>query len=71
MASLNRDSLQNDMLDDGINILAVNVEQIDVRPKMPELTNATMIDLTQTLTKIPQMIINIPRSIMKMNGFHR
>ena len=35
---------------------------------MSELTNATMMNLTQTSTKIPQKI-NIPRSITKMNGF--
>ena len=68
MASLNKDSPQKDILDDGINILAVNVGQNDVRPKMSELTNATMMDLTQTSTKIPQMIVNIQRSITKMNG---
>ena len=66
MASLNKDSSQKDILDDGINILAVNVEQNDVRPSMSEVTNATMMDLTQPSTKIPQMI-NIPRSITKMN----
>ena len=60
MASLNKDSSQKGILDDGINILAVNVEQNDVCPCMSELTNATMRDLTQTLTKIPQ-IIDIPR----------
>ena len=57
MASLNKDSSQNDILDDGINILAVNVEQmIDVCPHMSELTNATMhmIDLTQTSTRFHQ-----------------
>ena len=70
MASLNKDSSQKDILNDGINILAVNVEQNDVRPYMSELTNATMMDLTQTSTKIPQ-IINISRSIAKMNGLHR
>ena len=32
-----------------------------------ELANATMMDLTQTSTKIPQMI-NIPRPITNMNG---
>ena len=38
----------------------MNVEQTDVRPYMFELlTNATMMDLTETSTKIPQMI-NIP-----------
>ena len=57
MASLNKDSSENDILDDGINILAVNVEQNDVRPYMSELINATMMDLTQMSTKIPQMII--------------
>ena len=38
---------------------------------MSELTNATMMDLTQsqTSTKIPQMI-NIPRTITKMNGLY-
>ena len=66
MASLNKHSSQKDILDDGINILAVNVEQNDFR----ELTNATMMDLTQTSTKIPQMIINIPRPMMKMNRLH-
>ena len=59
MASLNKDSSQKDILDDEINIIAVNVEQNDVRPCMSELTNATKIDLTRTSTKIPQMI-NIP-----------
>ena len=67
MASLNKDSSQKDILDDGINILAVNVKQNDVRPYMSELTNATMMDLTQTSKKIPQMI-NMPRLITKMNG---
>ena len=66
MASLNKDSSQKDILDDGINILAVNVEQNDVRPNMSELTNATMMDLTQPSTQIPKLI-NIPRSITKMN----
>ena len=32
MASLNKDSSQKDILDDKVNILAVNVEQDDVRP---------------------------------------
>ena len=58
MASLNKDSSQKDILDDEINIIAVNVEQNDLR-SMSELTNATMMNLTQTSTKIPQMI-NIP-----------
>ena len=66
MASLNKDSWsQKDILDDGIKILAVNVEQNDVHPNMSEPTNPTMMDLTQTLTKIPQMI-KILRSITKM-----
>ena len=69
MASSSKDSSQKGILDDGINILAVNVEQNVARPYMSELTNATMMDLTQTLTKIPQMI-NIPRPITKMNGLH-
>ena len=69
MASLNKDSSQKVILDDGINILTVNVEQNDVCPYMSELTNATMMDLTQTSTKIPQKI-NILRSITKMNGLH-
>ena len=69
MASLNKDSSQKDVLDDEINIFAVNVEQNDERPYMSELTNATMMDLTQTLTEIPQKI-NILRQIMKMNGLH-
>ena len=76
MASLNKDSSQKDILNDGINIFAVNVEQSDVnveqndvRPYMSELTNVNMMDLTQTSPKIPQMI-NIPRSITKMNGLH-
>ena len=69
MASLNKDSSQKDILDDGINILAVNVNQNDVSPCMFELANATMMDLTQTSTRIPQMI-NIPKSITKMNGLH-
>ena len=50
MASLNKDSSQKDILDDEINIIAVNVEQNDVRSYMSELTNATMMDLTQTST---------------------
>ena len=69
MAALNKDSSQKDILDDGINMLAVNVEQNDVRPYMSELTNATMMDLNQTSIKIPQMT-NISRSITKMNGLH-
>ena len=69
MASLTKDSSQKDILDDGIKILAMNAEQNDVRPYMSELTNTTMMDLTQTSTKIPQMI-NIPRPITKMNGLH-
>ena len=69
MTSLNKDSSQKDILDDGINILAVSVEQNGVRPYMSELTSATMTDLTQASTKIPQMI-NLPRSLMKMNGLH-
>ena len=68
MASLNKDNSQKVILNDGINILAVNVEQ-NVCPYMSELTNATMTDLTQTSTKIPQKI-NITRSVTKMNGFH-
>ena len=56
MALLNKDSSQKDILDDGINIFAVNVEQYDGRPYISELTNAMMIDLTQTSTKIPHMI---------------
>ena len=43
MASLNKDSSQKDILDDEINIFAVNV-----RPNISEVTNATMMDLTQT-----------------------
>ena len=69
MPSLNKGSSQNDILDDGINILAVNVEQNDVCPYMSELNNATMMDVTQMSTKIPQKI-NIPRSITKMKGLH-
>ena len=69
MASLNKDNTQKDILDDGINILTVNVEQNDVRPYMSELTNATIMDLNQTTTKLPQMI-NIPRPITKLNGLH-
>ena len=53
MASLNKDSFQEDILNDGVNILVVNVEQNDVRPNMSELTNATMMDLTEMSTKIP------------------
>ena len=34
MALLNKDGSQRDILDDGINILAVNVEQDDVRPSL-------------------------------------
>ena len=56
-------------MDTPYNILAANVEQNDVRSYMSELTNATMMDLTQTLTKTPQMI-NIPRPITKMNELH-
>ena len=59
MASLNKDSSQKDILDDETSIIAVNVEQNDVRSYMSELTNATIMDPTQTSTKIPQMI-NIP-----------
>ena len=59
MASLNKDNSQKDILNDEIKIIAVNVEQNDARPYMSELTNATMMDLTQMSTKIPQMI-NIP-----------
>ena len=62
MASLNKDSSQKDILDDEVKIFAVNVQQNDVRPYMSEATNATMIDLTQTSTKIPQ--INIPRALI-------
>ena len=69
MASLNKDSFQEDILNDGVNILVVNVEQNDVRPNMSELTNATMMDLTEMSTKIPLMI-NIPKPITKMNGLH-
>ena len=69
MASLNTDSFQKDMLDDGIKILAVNMEQNDERPYMSELTNATMMDLTQTSTRTPQMI-NIPGPRTKMNRLH-
>ena len=47
MASLNKDYSQKDILDDGINILAVKVKQNDVLPYMSELTNATIMDLTQ------------------------
>ena len=70
MASLNKDSSQKDILDDRINILAVNVEQNDERPYMSELTNATMMDLTRMSRKIPQMI-KIPKPITKMNGLRR
>ena len=70
MASLNKDSSQKSILDNSISTLAVNVEQNDVRPYMSELTNATMMDLTRTSTKIPRMIINFPRPITKMNGLH-
>ena len=42
MDSLNNDSSQKDILDDGINILSRNVEQNDVCPYMSDLTNATM-----------------------------
>ena len=69
MASLNKDSSQKDILGDRINILAVNVEQNDVRPYKSELTIATMMDLTRMSTKIPQMI-DIPRPITKMGGLH-
>ena len=54
MVSLNKDSSQNDILDEKLT-LAMNVEPNDVRPCMFELTNATMMDLTRTSTKIPQM----------------
>ena len=47
MDSLNKDSSQKDILDDGINILAENVEQNGVRPCMSELINATTMDPTQ------------------------
>ena len=43
--------------------MIMNVEPDEVRPYMFELTNATMMDLTQMSTKIPQMII--PRPITK------
>ena len=69
MASLNKDSSQKDILDDEINIFAVNMEQNYARPYMSEPTHATMMDLTQTLTKIPQKI-HIPRPITKMNRLH-
>ena len=64
MASLNKDSSQKDILDDEINIIAVNVTQNDVRPYMSELTNATMMDLTQMSTEIPQKI-SIPWPITR------
>ena len=48
---MNKDCSQKNILDDGINILAVNVEQNDVCPYMSELTNATMMDLTQDVDK--------------------
>ena len=63
MVSLNKDNSRKDIL------IAVNVEQNDMRPYISELTNATMMHLTQTWTKIPQMM-NIPRSITKMNGLY-
>ena len=66
MASSNKDNSQKDILDDKINIRAVNAEQNDVCPYVSELTNATKMDLTQTSTKIPQMTLNIPRPITKM-----
>ena len=56
MASLNKGRSQKDILDDDINIIPVNMEQNDVCPFMSELTNATIMDLTQTSTKVPQMI---------------
>ena len=56
MASLNKGRSQKDILDDDINIIPVNMEQNDVCPFMSELTNATMMDLSQTSTKVPQMI---------------
>ena len=44
----------------------MNVEPNDVGPNMFEPTNATMTDLTQTSTKIPQMIKLIPRPMTEM-----
>ena len=61
IAPFNKDSSQKDILDDGINILAVNAY-------MSELTNATMIRLRRQ-QKIPRMI-NIPRPITKVNRLH-
>ena len=52
VASLNKDSSHKNILDDEISIIAVYVEQNDMRPYVSELTNATMMDLAQTLTKI-------------------
>ena len=49
---------------------SMNVEQNDVRPYMSELTNATMMDLTQTSTKIPQMI-DIPRPMITLVILYR
>ena len=65
MTSLNKDSSEKDILDDRNNILVVN----DASSYMSELFNATMVDLNQTSTTIPQMI-NMPRLITKMNGLH-
>ena len=64
MASLNKDSSQKDILDDEINIIVVNVTQNDLRPYMSELTNATMMDLTQMSTEITQKI-SIPWPITR------
>ena len=46
MASLNKESSHKEILDDGSDILAVNVEASNVSPCMFELTNATMMDMT-------------------------
>ena len=70
MASLNKGSFQKDILDDEINIIALSVEQNDLRPCMSELINTAMMDLIQTSTKIPQIMINVPWPITKMAGLH-
>ena len=43
----------------------MNVEPNDVRPCMSELTNGTMMDMTQTSTEIPQVIKVISGPITK------
>ena len=57
MVSFNKDSSQKDILNDEIDILVMNEEPNDVCPHMFELINASTMDLAQTSTEIPQMII--------------